>query len=66
MHLTPEQIVYINKEREVVNRILMADPGKGYLRYAMRQEAIQLIIAMHNIENNKRNEANKQKNWIYE
>lgn len=66
MHLTPEQIVYINKEREVVNRILQAEPGKGFLRQVMRQEAIQLIIAMHNIENEKRNEANKQKNWIYE
>ena len=54
MKLTPKQIEYINKEREILIRVIEAKKAsKAYVGLGLdqtRMEAIKLIIALHNLE----------------
>lgn len=49
MKLTQEQINWINQERLEIDRIIKSEPRKGLIRWAARQEALELIIEMHNL-----------------
>ena len=50
MILSKEQIDYINQERKTLNRIIASKPSIGIVRYAARQEALNLIVQLHNVE----------------
>ena len=54
MKLTPKQIEYINKEREILIRVIEAKKSsKAYVGLGLdqtRMEAIKLIIKLHNLE----------------
>lgn len=49
MELTKEQIVWINQEKITLKRIIAAKPSQGYFRFIAREEALDLLIEMHNM-----------------
>ena len=49
MKLTKEQIEYVNTEKKSLERIIASEPKYGMFRYVAKQEALQLIIELHNI-----------------
>jgi hypothetical protein len=65
MKLSPKQIEYINKEREILIRLIEAkeknkiDAGLGGDR--IRLKTIQLIIDLHNLEIGKKDETQNDK-----
>jgi hypothetical protein len=54
MKLTPKQIQYINKEREILIRLIEAKKrdkvSDGIIGDRIRLQTIQIIIDLHNIE----------------
>lgn len=57
MILTQKQIDWVNSERETIKRIMESQPNKGIIRWAARQEALHLIIQLHNMEVSKNGES---------
>lgn len=50
MKLTQKQIDWVKQEKENLNRIIESRPTYGFFRYLARQEALALIIKLHNIQ----------------
>jgi hypothetical protein len=54
MKLTPKQIQYINKEREILIRLIEAKKGDNVWRGLggdqIRLQTLQMIIDLHNLE----------------
>lgn len=53
--LSPEQIDWIEKEKQTLVRIIQSGGTKGIYSNSARLEAIMLMIDIHNVEMNKRN-----------
>ena len=48
MKLSRDQVKWINQEKATLKRIIASNPEKGLFRLIARQEALQLIIELHN------------------
>lgn len=48
-----EQIDWVNEERKVLFAQIEAKPEKGLFRLVARQEALQLLCELHNLEMKK-------------
>lgn len=53
--LSEAQVEYANNELHTLQRLINAKPEIGLIRYAARQEALQMIIDLHNVEVVKKN-----------
>lgn len=50
MKLTAKQIQFLNNEIEINNRILKSGPSEGVFSLLARQEALRIVIQLHNIK----------------
>lgn len=61
MKLTPKQIEYVNKEREILIRLIEAKKAdkvyNGIGGDQMRLHMLQIIIELHNLEVEKKDES---------
>ena len=53
MRLTQKQVEYIRQEQKTLRRIIASKPEVGLFRYVARQEALNLISQLHNMEIDK-------------
>ncbi len=49
MKLTPKQVEWLNKEQEIVQRIIESEPERGLWNYIMQQQMLGIIARLHNI-----------------
>jgi hypothetical protein len=65
MKLSPKQIEYINKEREILIRLIGAkeksETWRGLGADRLRLQTIHLIIELHNLEIGKKDETQNDK-----
>jgi hypothetical protein len=47
--LTPEQIDFVRAELKHLERLIASEPKLGMIRYAAKQEALGLIVELHNV-----------------
>jgi hypothetical protein len=47
--LNSKQIDFINKEIDINNAILASRPSKGIVNHIARQEALRIIVELHNL-----------------
>ena len=50
MIFSEAQVEYANVELKTLQRLIDSKPELGLLRYVARQEALQMIIDLHNME----------------
>jgi hypothetical protein len=49
MKLTQEQIDFANRELKHLGRIIASEPKLGLFRFVAKQEALGLIVELHNV-----------------